>query len=116
MAATGYDFGGTWASGENIAWASLRPPEGTLDDVRQLHEILMDSPSHRANILSPDFREVGIGIEFGEFQGWSAAFVTEDFAASSASPPAPTPTVVPASQVSADGFAGGHPWDLWFFL
>lgn len=40
-------------AGENIAFSP---------DVRQAQESLMKSPDHRANILNPDFRCVGIGI------------------------------------------------------
>src|SRR5215213_317837 len=86
MTAAGYGFGGlSWASGENIAWASTRAPEGYQDDVDLLHANLMNSPDHRANLLNGDFKEVGLGFEVGEFQGWQGAFVTEDFARSGTS-------------------------------
>lgn len=85
MDSAGYDFSGTWASGENIAWVSRRAPEGDLDEVRLLHENLMNSPSHRENILNPAFEEIGIGIEMGNMQGWDAAVVTQNFGLSSAS-------------------------------
>jgi uncharacterized protein YkwD/uncharacterized membrane protein required for colicin V production len=40
--------------GENIAYAP---------DVRMAHEGLMDSPTHRSNILSSEFTRIGIGIQ-----------------------------------------------------
>lgn len=80
MKAAGYGFSGSWASAENIAWASLRAPTGTQDEVQLLHTNLMNSPGHRANLLNATYREVGIGFETGEYQGWQAAFVTENFA------------------------------------
>ncbi|MEA3249516.1 MAG: CvpA family protein [Patescibacteria group bacterium] len=40
--------------GENIAYAP---------DLRMAHEGLMDSPTHRANILSTEFTRIGIGIQ-----------------------------------------------------
>jgi Ca2+-binding RTX toxin-like protein len=80
MTAAGYALTGAWSTGENIAWASLRSPTGYQDEVLLLHTNLMNSPGHRANILNDTFREVGIGFEIGEFQGWQAAMVSQDFA------------------------------------
>jgi len=82
MTGAGYTFSGSWASGENIAWASTRSPAGYQDEVRLLHTNLMNSPGHKANILNPSFREIGIGFNTGAYQGWNGAFVTEDFARS----------------------------------
>jgi len=49
--------GETWSVGENVAWgqAILASPARTIDD-------WMHSPEHRANILKPGFREVGVGV------------------------------------------------------
>lgn len=46
--------------GENLAFAS---------DVTTAHRGLMDSPSHRANILEPGFRKIGVGIIDGGVYG-----------------------------------------------
>lgn len=54
-------------SGENVAYDT---------NVEQAHIGLMNSPPHRANILSPDFNAIGIAIvRRGEY-----IYVTEDFA------------------------------------
>ena len=53
--------------GENIALDS---------DLAVAHAMLMQSPPHRANILSPQFNEVGIGI----VRNGDLVYVTEDFA------------------------------------
>ena len=53
--------------GENIALDS---------DLAVAHAMLMQSPPHRANILSPQFNEVGIGIA----RNGDLIYVTEDFA------------------------------------
>jgi len=82
MKSAGYAFTGSWSSGENIAWASTRSPAGYQDEVRLLHTNLMNSPGHKANILNGAFREIGIGFKTGAYQGWDAAFVTENFARS----------------------------------
>ena len=46
--------------GENLAYAP---------DLELAHEGLMNSPGHRANILSPEFEKVGIGIMDGGVYG-----------------------------------------------
>ncbi|MEO5322229.1 CAP domain-containing protein [Mesorhizobium sp. CC13] len=82
MKSAGYVLTGTWATGENIAWATTRAPTGYTDEVKLLHTNLMNSSGHRANILNPTFREVGLGFEVGDYKGRTSAFVTEDFAKS----------------------------------
>ncbi|MCA1444535.1 carboxypeptidase regulatory-like domain-containing protein [Ensifer sp. IC4062] len=80
MKAAGYVLQGSWATGENIAWATTRAPTGYQDEVKLLHTNLMNSSGHRANLLNPNFREVGLGVEVGDYRGRSSAFATEDFA------------------------------------
>jgi hypothetical protein len=84
MSNAGYAFSGTWGWGENIAWATTSA--SLQADVAQLETNLMNSPPHRANLLNASFKEVGLGINTGAFQGQtSAAVVTQDFAYSSGS-------------------------------
>ena len=87
MADAGFTFSGSWAWGENIAWQSERGKPSIRDDVRDLFNSLMDSPGHRANILSASFDYVGIGVERGNFNGWDAVMVTQNFGATGASVP-----------------------------
>jgi uncharacterized protein YkwD len=56
-----------WHVGENLAYASSVP---------EAHRLLMNSPGHRANILSPVYRWVGIGVMDG---GQHGVIVVEDF-------------------------------------
>jgi uncharacterized protein YkwD/uncharacterized membrane protein required for colicin V production len=56
------------AVGENIAYAP---------SLAVAHDGLMNSPGHRANILSPDFHRIGIGIEDGGLHG---KMFTQEFA------------------------------------
>jgi uncharacterized protein YkwD len=56
-----------WHVGENLAYAP---------DVRDAHRLLMESPGHRANILSPTYRWIGIGVMDG---GRHGVMVVEDF-------------------------------------
>jgi uncharacterized protein YkwD len=68
----------SWTVGENLLWAS--DSYGAAFAVREW----MASPPHRQNILSRDWREVGIGAVFftqapGEYRGRSVTIVTADF-------------------------------------
>ena len=85
MEDAGFRFSGSWSWGENIAWQSKRGASGIADDVEDLFESLMNSPGHRANILSAKFDYVGIGVEMGDLYGWDAVMVTQNFASTSAS-------------------------------
>ena len=63
--------------GENIAWGqgAYGTPAGIVDQ-------WMHSPTHRAIILTPGLKRVGIGLVQGSFQGADAAVMaTADFAA-----------------------------------
>ena len=66
---------GDWVVGENLAWGS-----GALATPRAIVQAWMDSPAHRENLLSPDYREVGLGIVSGvpvrEAEG-GATFTTD---------------------------------------
>ena len=88
MADAGYPFEGQSLSAENIGWQSLRGEDGFADDVAQVHESLMNSPGHRANILNPNAEDVGLGVEVGTFSGetgdYEAVMVTQVFAATDA--------------------------------
>ena len=80
-----FNFSGSWTWGENIAWQSERGSSGISDDVANLHTSLMNSPGHRANILNPNFEVIGIGVEIGNYKGWDAVMVTQNFARTSSS-------------------------------
>ncbi|UWQ25429.1 hypothetical protein K3553_02895 [Leisingera aquaemixtae] len=84
MKDAGFVFSGSWTWAENIAWQSERGAAGLADDVVDLHNSLMNSPGHRANILNGNVEVIGIGIEQGSFNGWDAVMVTQNFAKTSA--------------------------------
>ncbi|RBI82128.1 hypothetical protein DRV85_18920, partial [Rhodosalinus halophilus] len=84
MRAADFVFSGSWTWGENIALQSERGAAGLEDDVADLHESLMNSPGHRANILNADYEVIGIGIERGDYDGWDVVIVTQNFAATDA--------------------------------
>lgn len=53
---SGYDYA---IAGENLAMG-FSSAEGVVD-------AWMDSPSHRANLLNPDYQDIGVGVVKGEF-------------------------------------------------
>jgi len=60
--------------GEDLAWATGLTAQWVVDH-------WLASPSHRAVLLRPGFRRVGMGISFGTFAGYGGAgVVTADFA------------------------------------
>jgi uncharacterized protein YkwD len=62
--------------GENLAWGV-----GSLSRARAIVATWMASPEHRANLLRPGFRTVGVGAIRGTFLGYAHALVvTTDFA------------------------------------
>jgi uncharacterized protein YkwD len=62
--------------GENLAWAV-----GSAGGAREIVRLWLRSPRHRANLLRPGFRRVGIGALAGRFAGHAGArVVTADFA------------------------------------
>jgi uncharacterized protein YkwD len=72
---TGYLRGArSWSVGENIAYGS-----GRLQTPRSIGVAWMNSPGHRANILSRSFRSIGIGISAGTPFGSGGATYTTDF-------------------------------------
>jgi uncharacterized protein YkwD len=70
----------SWSVGENILWGS--PEISASTAVREW----MQSPPHRGNILSREWRDVGLGAAHfdsapGEYRGGPVTIVTADFGA-----------------------------------
>jgi len=64
----------SWAVGENIAYGS-----GSRSTPRSIGSAWMNSPPHRANVLSRSFRSIGIGIASGTPMGGGGGTYTTDF-------------------------------------
>jgi uncharacterized protein YkwD len=72
---TGYLSGArSWTVGENIAYGS-----GSRSTPRSIGSAWMNSPPHRANILSSSFRSIGIGVASGTPVGGGGGTYTTDF-------------------------------------
>lgn len=77
MERVGYLDGGCSSAGENIGWGT-----GSLGSARNIFTAWIRSPGHRANILAPDFRDLGVGLEVGNLDGTGGAHVwTQQFGA-----------------------------------
>jgi len=82
MADAGYEFTAAYTWGENLSW---RGTTGSLDleeSVAIQHDGLFDSPGHRTNLMNGAFKQVGLGLLTGDFQGYNASMVTQNFAKS----------------------------------
>lgn len=67
---TGYLNSRCWSVGENLAWGT-----GGLGSARAIMNAWLHSPSHRANLLSPDFSQFGLSLRVGGLDGASDAHV-----------------------------------------
>lgn len=67
---TGYEY---IAVGENLAL-------GNYKDDQELVQAWMDSPGHRANILNTRFREIGVAVGKGLFEGKQTWLAVQAFA------------------------------------
>ncbi len=85
MRNAGYQFTGSWTSGENIGYKGT---SGTVDITaftEDIYENLFLSSGHRKNTLKSNFREIGVATTTGQFTSGStfnALMVTENFAKS----------------------------------
>jgi uncharacterized protein YkwD len=69
---------GYWSVGENLLWSSSQVGS------RAALELWMSSPEHRANILSPKWREIGVSSVHvasapGVYRGREVTIITTDF-------------------------------------
>ncbi len=84
IAETGFELSGSWRTAENLAYTSLQGGLGA-DEADKMHDGLMGSAGHRANILNPDLEYVGIGLSVGKINvggvNHEVVFLTQNFAA-----------------------------------
>lgn len=80
----GYSF---TTAGENIGWMGTTGTLNLTSSVGDIHKNLfvdagVSGRGHRVNILKEDYREIGIGHASGDFKGYNASMITQDFGAS----------------------------------
>lgn len=76
---SGYDF---IIIGENLAL-------GNFKDDKALAQAWMESPGHRANILNANYKEIGVSVIKGEFEGEEVWLAVQHFGLPLSSCPAP---------------------------
>ncbi len=86
MTDAGYGFSGSWSWGENIAIRWGAGTAITSSTVEAMESGLFKSAGHRTNILGESFREVGIGLQTGDYQGSAGMTGTQDFARTAGMP------------------------------
>lgn len=64
-------------------------------DSGEVVDAWMDSPTHRANILNKDFREIGIGVAEGRFEGYQTLYVVQLFGTQAVAAPVTTEIAQP---------------------
>lgn len=79
-------------AGENLAIG--------FSDSEQVHQAWLVSPSHRTNLLNPNFQEIGIGVVRGDFQGKETTVVVQ-FLASPAVLPTEVETKIAEEKIEA---------------
>ncbi|MDE2399778.1 MAG: hypothetical protein KGL67_02095 [Patescibacteria group bacterium] len=77
----GYDYS---MAGENLAV--------NFFESQDVAQAWMNSPTHRANIVKPNYTEIGIGVANGIYEGKNTVFVAQFFGTPVAVPSAPTTT------------------------
>lgn len=85
MIGAGYAFTGSWSSGENISWRGTTgslPTSALPSYIEQQHRGLFLSSGHRVNLMNDSFREIGISQVLGDFDGYNASMITQNFAVS----------------------------------
>jgi hypothetical protein len=94
MAVRGEPYHNPNLSTEVTGWSVVGENVGKGLDVDSLHRAFMGSPAHRANILSTEFTQVGVGVARSA-DGW--LYVVQVFRRPmEASAPAPAPAAAPA--------------------
>jgi uncharacterized protein YkwD len=70
-----------------------------FSDSGDVNSAWMNSPEHRANLLNPQFTEIGIATAIGEYKGYQTVFVVQEFGTPSriAAAEAPQQTVATLS-------------------
>ena len=82
MKNAGYQFTGSWRSGENLGYQGTTGTVNLTSFTEYIHQGLFESSGHRTNILQSDYREIGLGNLTGDFRGYNSLMVTQNLAKS----------------------------------
>ncbi len=90
ISASGYDY---QYAGENLAVRFV--------DSKDVVDAWMASPTHRANIVKPQYTQIGIGIADGMYKGQPATFVVQYFGSPASDAPTPASHVATSESAPA---------------
>jgi uncharacterized protein YkwD len=82
MRAAGYILTPPWSTGENIAYRGTTGTPDLVAFTEYNNNNLIISPSHRRNLMSASFKELGVSNVAGQFNNFNAVMTTQKFAAS----------------------------------
>ena len=88
-------------SSEVDGWERVTENVGYGPDARSVHDALMASSSHRANILDSGVTQVGVGVAFKDGTLWVTQVFRRPTSSAPASPEPPAPTAEPEPQPAA---------------
>ncbi len=96
------EVGYTYAyAGENLAV--------NFTDSKDVETAWMNSPTHRANIVKPEYTKIGIGVANGQYEGKDVTFVVQFFASPGAAAKAPVVAPAPTPSKTASGSIAAAP-------
>ncbi|HEV8626850.1 MAG TPA: CAP domain-containing protein [Acidimicrobiia bacterium] len=81
-------------------WKRLGENVGRGPNLRDIETAFMASPSHRENILDPDFSQFGVGVTWDGKEYFYVAVVFRQ-PSGAATAPAPTPTTTPTTRAAS---------------
>ena len=96
MAAEGRLHHNDALASEVDGWERVTENVGTGPDARRIHEALMASSSHRANILDTGVTQVGVGVAWRDGTLWVTQVFRRPTTTASSPPPPPPPAPDPA--------------------
>lgn len=88
-------------AGYNYVYAGENLAKGFTDS-RDVVDAWMASPSHKENILSENFNEVGFAVKSGELSGEYTFLVVQEFGNRTATPVEKTATYIPPQEVNEE--------------
>ena len=108
MQAAGYVLTPPWSTGENIAYGGTTGTPDLTRFVKNNHENLFVSPGHRRNLMSGNFKEVGISSLQGQFNNYNAVMTTQKFAYSGGRGPFITGVAYTDTVINEDFYTVGE--------
>jgi cysteine-rich secretory family protein len=101
-------------SGYNYLYAGENLARG-FDSSSDVVTAWMNSPEHRANLLSPNYTDIGFAVQTGSLTGTDTTLVVQEFGSpynangTVVVPSTPPPTPIAASELAAVGLPTGSP-------